>query len=81
VVAEKRRVAGERTERSRRFDELEREDEGFGLGCVFGLLGLHDDHEAFWIQDGLKNEQINGVAVCLALQCNECWVMEKFNNK
>lgn len=42
---------------------------------------LHDDQEAFWIQNGLKNDQIIEVAVSLALQCNEYWVIEKFNNK
>ncbi len=35
----------------------------------------------FWVQDGLKNDGINEGAVSLALQCNEYWVMEKFNNK
>lgn len=48
---------------------------------MFCLLDLHDDQEAFLIQNGLKNDQIIEVAFSLALPCNEYWVIEKFNNK
>ncbi len=41
-------VAGETTERSRRFDELEEKDGGFGLGVCFVCWVYMMSKKRFW---------------------------------